>query len=315
MAQITEARRQAVPRRRRGRLARKEMIEGYLAISPWLIGLLCFAALPILASLGISFTDWDVSSVQAPAWVGLRNYSDLFNDEYFWTALRVTVVYSILAVPLNLVAGLLLSLLLNQKLRGMYLFRTLFYLPSVVSGVATATLWLWIFNPIYGLLNVLLSKVSITGPAWLSDPSWALYAVVIMSLWGVGGGAVIYLAGLQNIPAHLYEAAAIDGAGPLSQFWRITVPLMTPTIFFLLVMGIIDSFQTFTTVYVLTNGTGGPEQSVLFYMLYLYQKAFVDFQMGYASAMAWVGAAIAIVLALVVFKSSPLWVYYESERK
>jgi multiple sugar transport system permease protein len=176
-------------------------------------------------------------------------------------------------------------------------------------------LWLWIFNPIYGLLNVVLSWVGITGPAWLSDPSWALYAVVIMSLWGVGGGAVIYLAGLQNIPAHLYEAAAIDGAGPLAQFWRVTVPLLTPTIFFLLVMGIINTFQTFTTVYVLTNGTGGPEQSVLFYMLYLYQKAFVDFQMGYASAMAWVGAAIAIVLALLVFKSSPLWVYYESERK
>jgi len=313
MARTVDLARPAI-RRRRGRLARKEMLEGYLAISPWLIGLLVFAALPILASLGLSFTDWNASSAQAPAWIGLRNYSDLVNDEYFWTALRVTFVYALLSVPLNLIVGLFLSMLLNQQLRGMYLFRTLFYLPSVIAGVATATLWLWIFNPIYGLLNVILAKVGIAGPAWLSDPAWALYAVVIMSLWGVGGGAVIYLAGLQNIPAHLYEAASIDGAGRWAQLRHITLPLLSPTILFLLVMGIIGAFQTFTTVYVLTGGTGGPEQSVLFFMLYLYQKAFQDFQMGYASAMAWIGAAIAMVLALLVFKSSPLWVHYESER-
>jgi multiple sugar transport system permease protein len=226
----------------------------------------------------------------------------------------VTTVYSCLALPLNLICGLLLSILLNQKLRGMHLFRTLFYLPSVVAGVATAALWLWIFNPIYGLLNVLLGKVGIAGPAWLSDPAWVLYAVVIMSLWGVGGNAVIYLAGLQNIPAHLYEAASIDGAGRLSQFRWITVPLISPTILFLLVTGIIGSFQTFTTVYVLTGGTGGPEESALFYMIYLYEKAFQDFQMGYASALAWVGAVLAMALSLLVFKSSPLWVHYESER-
>jgi multiple sugar transport system permease protein len=288
-------------------------MEGYLAISPWLVGLLAFTAGPILASLGLSFTDWNIN--QPPAWVGLRNYSDLVNDEYFWDSLRVTLVYSALSLPLNLILGLFLSVLLNQKLRGMYLFRTLFYLPSVVAGVATAALWLWIFNPIYGILNVLLSKIGITGPAWLADPHWALYALVIMSVWGVGGNAVIYLAGLQNIPAQLYEAAAIDGAGRWAQFWRITIPLLSPTILFLLVMGIIGSFQTFTTVYVLTNGTGGPEESTLFYMLYLYQKAFQNFQMGYASALAWVGAIIAMALALLVFKSSPLWVYYEAERK
>jgi multiple sugar transport system permease protein len=302
-----------VNRPRRGRLARKEAMEGYLAISPWLIGLVAFTAGPILASFGLSFTDWNIT--QPPAWVGLRNYSDLVNDEYFWDSLRVTLVYSALSLPLNLVVGLFLSVLLNQKLRGMYLFRTLFYLPSVVAGVATAALWLWIFNPIYGILNILLSKIGITGPAWLADPHWALYALVIMSVWGAGGNAVIYLAGLQNIPAQLYEAAAIDGAGRWAQFWRITIPLLSPTILFLLVMGIIGSFQTFTTVYVLTNGTGGPEESTLFYMLYLYQKAFQNFQMGYASALAWVGAIIAMALALLVFKSSPLWVYYEAERK
>ena len=312
MAHMVEAPGQVL-RRRRGRLARKEAIEGYLAISPWLVGLLAFTAGPILASLGLSFTDWNIT--QPPAWVGLRNYSDLVNDEYFWDSLRVTLVYSALSLPLNLVVGLFLSVLLNQKLRGMYLFRTLFYLPSVVAGVATAALWLWIFNPIYGILNILLSKIGITGPAWLADPHWALYALVIMSVWGVGGNAVIYLAGLQNIPAQLYEAAAIDGAGRWAQFWRITIPLLSPTILFLLVMGIIGSFQTFTTVYVLTNGTGGPEESTLFYMLYLYQKAFQSFQMGYASALAWVGAIIAMALALLVFKSSPLWVYYEAERK
>lgn len=301
--------------RKRGRLARKEAIEGYLAISPWIVGMLVFAALPILGSLGLSFTDWDPTSIQPPAWIGLRNYTDLVGDQYFWTALRVTGVYSVIALPLGLISGLFLSLLLNQQLRGMYLFRTLFYLPSVVAGVATATLWLWIFNPIFGLLNVVLSKMGVAGPDWLGDPAWILYALVIMSLWGVGGSAVIYLAGLQNIPAHLYEAASIDGAGPWAQFRWVTVPMMSPTILFLLVTGIIGSFQTFTTVYVLTGGTGGPEESALFYMIYLYKKAFQDFQMGYASAIAWVGAVLAMVLALVVFKSSPLWVYYELERK
>src|SRR5919201_2252542 len=165
-----------VNRPRRGRLARKEAMEGYLVISPWLVGLVAFTAGPILASLGLSFTDWNIT--QPPAWVGLRNYSDLVNDEYFWDSLRVTLVYSALSLPLNLVVGLFLSVLLNQKLRGMYVFRTLFYLPSVVAGVATAVLWLWIFNPIYGILNVLLSKVGITGPAWLADPHWTLYAFV-----------------------------------------------------------------------------------------------------------------------------------------
>jgi multiple sugar transport system permease protein len=299
----------------RGKLARKEAIDGYLAISPWIVGVLAFSALPILASLGLSFTDWNPTTAATPAWIGFRNYTDLINDQYFWTSLRVTTVYSVLALPLNLICGLLLSLLLNKKLRGMHLFRTLFYLPSVVAGVATATLWLWIFNPIYGLLNVILSLVGITGPAWLSDPSWVLYALVIMSLWGVGGNAVIYLAGLQNIPAHLYEAAAIDGAGRLAQLRWVTIPLISPTMLFLLVIGIIGSFQTFTTVYVLTGGTGGPEESALFYMLYLYQNAFQNFQMGYASALAWVGAVLAMTLSLIVFKSSPLWVHYEAERK
>ncbi|HXT34922.1 MAG TPA: sugar ABC transporter permease, partial [Chloroflexota bacterium] len=198
-------------------------------------------------------------------------------------------------------------------------FRTLFYIPSVIAGVAVAAIWMWTLNGQFGLLNYLLSFIGITGPDWLGDPNFALYALVLISLWGVGGGAVIYLAGLQNIPSQLYEAAAIDGAGVLARFRRITLPLLSPTIFFLLVTGIIASFQTFTTVYILSGVNrdqpiGAPEDSTLFYLLYLYQQAFTSSKFGYAAAMAWVGALISLVLALIVFKSQNRWVYYEAER-
>jgi len=303
--------------RRRSRAHRREALEGYLAIAPWLIGFLLFTAGPIAYSLYISFNYWDATD--SPRWAGARNYADLLADPRFWQSLKVTFVYSAMALPLGLVAGLGLSLLLNLKLRGMNVFRTLFYIPSVITGVAVATLWLWVLNGKFGLLNYTLSAVGVQGPDWLNDPNVALYALVLISLWGVGGGAVIYLAGLQNIPAQLYEAAQIDGAGPLARFRNITLPLLSPTIFFLLVTGIIASFQTFTTVYILSGvnrgqAIGAPEDSTLFYLLYLYQQAFGSFKFGYAAAMAWVGALISLLLALLVFWSQKKWVYYEAQR-
>jgi len=309
--------REAAQGRRRSSASVREAIEGYLAISPWLIGFLVFTGGPILFSLYMSFTYWDLTNI--PRWAGIQNYVDLASDPRFWQSLKVTITYSVLALPLGLAAGLGLSLLLNLKLPGMNFFRTLFYIPSVIAGVAVAAIWMWTLNGQFGLLNYLLSFTGITGPDWLGDPNFALYALVLISLWGVGGGAVIYLAGLQNIPSQLYEAAAIDGAGVLARFRRITLPLLSPTIFFLLVTGIIASFQTFTTVYILSGVNrdqpiGAPEDSTLFYLLYLYQQAFTSSKFGYAAAMAWVGALISLVLALIVFKSQNRWVYYEAER-
>ena len=292
-------------------LAGQEALAGYLCILPWLIGFVVFIAGPILASLAISFTRWDI--VSPPEWVGLDNYRRiLFRDRDFRQALKVTLTYAAMSLPLQLILGLGLSLLLNLKLRGMNIYRTLFYLPAVLPTVAVTLLWVWIFNPEFGLFNYLLSLIGVEGPRWFSNPRWALPGLVIMSLWGVGGGAVIYLAGLQNIPPHLYEAAKIDGANTWQRFVRITLPLLTPTLFFQLVLGLIGSFQAFVQAYVATSG--GPLKSTLFYMLYLYQKAFTTFQMGYASALAWILMVIILAVTLLVFKSSPYWVFYEAER-
>lgn len=292
--------------------ARREAIEGYLCILPWLIGFITFVAGPIIASFLISFTRWD--AVNPPQWVGLDNYIEIFTDDAdFRQALKVTVTYAAFSLPLQLVLGLGISLLLNMRLRGMNIYRTLFYIPAVMSGVAVTLLWVWIFNPQFGIINYLLSLIGIEGPRWLQSPKWALPALIIMSTWGVGGSAVIYLAGLQNIPPHLYEAAEIDGANAWQRFWRITLPMLTPTIFFQLVLGLIGTFQTFTESYVATGG--GPRKSTLFYMLYLYTKAFRSLSMGYGSALAWILALIILIITVLIFKSSPMWVYYEAERK
>jgi multiple sugar transport system permease protein len=291
---------------------RREELMGYLYISPWIIGFLTFMAFPIIASLILSFMQWDI--YEPPTWVGLDNFTNLFQDELFYKSMQVTLTYSAMTIPLSLILGLGLSLLLNLKIKGIDFFRTLFYLPSVITGVAVGMLWLWILNTDFGLLNYILSLIGISGPEWLRDPNWVLPSYVIMSLWGVGGSAILFLGGLQNIPANLYEAAKIDGANVISRFRKITFPLLTPTLFFLLLMGIIGSFQVFTTAYVINGrGGGGPENSGLFYMLYLYQKAFQRFDMGYASAMAWVGGLISLVLALIVYWTQNKWVYYESD--
>jgi multiple sugar transport system permease protein len=291
------------------KLRQREAILFYLCISPWLIGFFLFYLGPILASFYYSLTEWDL--LTSPQFIGLDNYVRLFTrDPLALKSFKVTLVYTLVYVPLDLVFGLLLALLLNQKLRGIGIFRTVYYLPSVLSGVAYVVMWMWMFNPQHGLINTLLSYVGIQGPRWLLDPKWALSALIIMSLWGVGRTMIIFLAGLQDIPAVLYEAAEIDGASRWKMFWNVTLPLLTPSLLFNLIFGIILTFQTFTNAFVATNG--GPLDSTLFYVLYLYRKAFEHLQMGYASAMAWVLFLIVLGCTLVIFLTSGKWVFYRS---
>jgi multiple sugar transport system permease protein len=293
-------------------LSSREAIAGYLFILPWLFGFLALRFGPMLASLFLSFTEYDILS--PPEFTGLANYVTMFtNDPSFWDALRVTLTYAIFAVPIGMALSLAIALLLNQNVPGIAVWRTIYYLPSVVSGVAVAMLWVWLFHSRFGLINLALHVVGIDGPAWLSDPDWALSALVIMSFWTIGGGMVINLAGLQGIPTELYEAASLDGANAWHRFWSVTLPMMSPVLFFNLVMGVIETFQYFTNAFVMTGG--GPGRSTLFYNLYLFQNAFRFYKMGYASALAWVMLLIILALTLVIFKSSPYWVYYESLRK
>lgn len=296
--------------RKIGRQALREERYFYLFISPWLIGFIVFTAGPVLASLFFSFNYYDV--VTPPRWHGLGNYVKLFTDELFWQALKVTAIYSVGSVSLGIIASVCIALLLNRDIRGVAVFRTIFYLPSVISGVAVSLLWMWILNSDFGILNYLLWKIfRIEGPAWIMSRQWVIPSMIIMSLWGIGGSIVIYLARLQGIPTEFYEAAEIDGAG----FWRkltnITLPLMTPVIFFNLITGIIGSFQVFTQAYVMTDG--GPANASLFYVLHLYRNAFKYWRMGYASALAWVLFLFLLVLTALVFWTSSRWVYYEAE--
>jgi multiple sugar transport system permease protein len=295
-----------------GKQARREALEGYVFILPWLIGAMIFTVGPIIASFYLSLTDFEV--VKPPVFTGLDNYVRLFQDKLFWQSLKVTAIYTFASVTLGLVLSFLVALLLNQNIRGVGLFRTLYYVPNLVPAVASSMLWVWIFNPQFGLLNSLLKILfDIEGPLWLGHTKWALPSLILMSLWGVGGPMLIYLAGLQDIPTELYEAAQIDGANGWQQFIFITIPHMTSIILFNLVMGLIGSFQVFTQGYLMTGG--GPRYATLFYVLYLYQNAFRFFKMGYASAMAWVLLLIILALTLLVLRSSALWVYYEGEVK
>jgi multiple sugar transport system permease protein len=296
------------------RRQRREAVEGVLFASPWLIGFFVLTAGPMLASFLLSFTRWNgISPVGALRWIGGENYLQLLREDHsFAKALQNTAFYALFSVPLGMAVSLGLALLLNQRVRGLAFFRTVFYLPSVVSGVATAMLWLWLFNPSFGVVNWVLRQLHLPEPGWLSDESTAIWVFILMSVWSGGNAMLIYLAGLQSVPEHLYEAAALDGAGGFARFRHVTLPMLSPTLFFNLVMAIIASFQVFTSAYVMTEG--GPNEATLFYVLYLYQKAFEQFQMGYASAMAWVLFAIVLALTLLVLRSSRVWVYYEGER-
>ncbi|MFN8442414.1 MAG: sugar ABC transporter permease [Caldilineaceae bacterium] len=291
---------------------RRDIIEGYLFIMPVVLGLLIFTIGPMIASFYISFTKYPI--LRSPEWIGLRNYVNMFTKEpNFWQACKVTAFYALTAVPLGILGAFVLALLLNQRVKGMPIFRTCFYIPTIVPAVASAVLWGWLLNPDYGLFNAILKGVGLPTSRFLGDPGSALPSLVLMSLWGVGGGMVIYLAGLQGIPESLYEAAKIDGANSRQLFRFITMPLMTPTIFFNLVMGLIGAFQYFTEAFVLTQG--GPLFSTYFYSLMVYERAFRFTQMGMAAAMAWFLLAVVLVLTLLVFRSSALWVFYETEVK
>jgi multiple sugar transport system permease protein len=298
-----------------GARRRQDQRNGLLFAAPWLVGLAVFIVYPILASLYYSFCSYD--AIRAPHWVGLRNYQEmLFQDPLFWKALYNTLYMVVVGLPVGLAASLVVALLLNQKVRGIAFYRTLYFLPSITPVVATSVLWMWLLNPEIGLVNILLGKVGIAHPpAWLQDPAWSKPALILMGLWGVGGGMVIYLAGLQDIPEALYEAARLDGAGMLAQFRHVTLPMLSPVILFNLIMGLIGMFQYFTQVYVVTGGTGGPQDSTLFFALHLFNKAFTDFRMGYASAMAWVLFVITLICALVIFRTSARWVYYAGESR
>lgn len=289
---------------------RKEALQFYLAIAPWLVGFILFTAGPMLISLWTSFTDWDL--LTDPQWVGLENYRSLATDPTFIQSIKVTLAYTAAYVPLDLVGGLLLALLVRPRLRGIGIYRTIFYLPTVFSGVAFVVVWLWMLNPNGGLINLVLRWFGIEGPRWLLDPKYALWSLVMMSFWGWGRSMALYLGGMQSIPGELYEAAAMDGAGSFRQFFKITLPLLSPIIFFNLVLSIISTFQSFTSAFVATNG--GPLDSTLFLVLYIYRQAFEYFHMGYAAALAWVLFAIILVLTLVLLRSQKFWVFYLGER-
>jgi multiple sugar transport system permease protein len=293
-------------------LARREALFGYVFIGPWFVGFFALYLGPMLASLALSLTEYNI--LKPPVFVGAKNYVTLFTDDPSFTdALRVTLTYALVAVPGGIAASLLIALLMNQAVPGIRLWRTIYYLPAVVSGVAVAMLWVWVFQADFGLVNAGLRLVGIKGPAWLVDPDWALWALILMSFWTVGSGMVIKLAGLQGIPSELYEAAAIDGAGSWMKFRKITLPMLSPILFFNLVMGVIGTFQYFTNAYIMTEG--GPGRETLFYNLYLYQSAFKFFKMGYASALAWILFLLILLLTLLIFKSSPYWVYYEGQTR
>lgn len=289
----------------------REEISFYLSISPWLIGFLLFTGGPILYSLVMSFTNW--TGLQTRDWVGLENYRVMFfEDPLFWIVLRNTFYYSFVSVALGTTAALGAAVLLNQKVPGVTIFRTLFYLPSITSGVAIAILWMWIYNPQVGLLNYLLGLLGITpGPGWLSSQTWAMPALIFMSLWGIGPNMIILLAGLQGIPQHLYEAARMDGANRWHEFRHVTVPMLSPVLFYVIVISLIGSLQVFENVFIMTKG--GPGTSTLVYVMHLYNNAFVYQKMGYASSYAWILVLIIFTLTWLMFRSSRAWVHYEFE--
>lgn len=300
------------PKRKLSKLALKEERAAYLFLSPWIIGFLIFLLGPIVASVYLSMNEWTL--VSTPNWVGLDNYKKMATDREFINSLKVTMRYLVLSVPLYLVTGFGLAMLLNQKLRGMNVFRTVLYLPSLLAGVAVAVLWSNILHPDLGILNLGLKAIGIADPPrWLNSPTWAIPAVVLMGLWGIGGGAIIYLAGLQNIPPHLYEAAEIDGAGAWQKFRHVTLPMMTPTIFFVLITSLVGAFQVFDVAYVLGGSRGGRGSSLMFYLLNLYNEGFRNGRFGYASALAWVLVIIAAVVIIITFRTSERWVYYETD--
>jgi len=296
-------------KRLRAKEAGRDNKAGYLFLLPWLIGLVLIIGGPMIASLYLSFTDY--SLIQAPSWVGLENYARMLSDPRLHKSLAVTFTYVFVGVPLQLIAALAIAMLLNEGMKGLPFYRSIFYLPSMLgASVAIAVLWRQMFE-VDGLVNQVLRLFGIPATtSWIGDPQWALWTIILLHVWTFGSPMVIFLAGLRQIPGMYYEAASVDGASKWAQFRSITLPLLSPIIFFNLVLQIINAFQAFTQAFVVSNGTGGPADSTLFYTLYLYQRGFVQFQMGYAAAMAWLLVVIIAVFTAINFYFSKHWVFY-----
>ncbi len=286
-----------------------EFGKGIAFISPWLVGFLCFTAIPILLSLYFSFCDYPL--LQPAVFMGADNYRELAHDPWFWNALLNTLKYAAMALPAGMLVSLGLALLLNQKIAGQSMYRTIIFLPSLVPITASAMIWFWLFNQKLGLLNHLLSLIGIEPVPWLADPKIAMPSLAFMSLWGVGHTVVIYLAGLQDVPKDLYEAAELDGATGARRLWHVTIPMISPVIFFNLIMAIIGTFNVFAIPYIMT--AGGPARSTQFYTMYLYDNAFIYLRMGYASAMAWIQLLIVLSLTAFAFWTGKRWVHYQGK--
>ena len=284
---------------------------GYLFALPWILGFLFFTLGPLVASIYLSLTKYDV--LRPPTFIGINNFVALFQDELFWKSLGNTFYMVLIGVPIYIAIAFSIALLLNVEIRGIAIYRGIYYLPSITPVVASSILWLWILNANFGILNSALALFGITGPNWLLDINWSKPAIIMMNAWAAGGSMLIYLAGLKGIPKQLYEAAEIDGANWWYKFWHITIPMMTPTLFFTSVMGIIVTFQIFTQAYIMTRG--GPADSTLFYVYHLFNNAFAYFKMGYACSMAWVLFVIIFILTMIQLKIGTYWVYYEFSQK
>ncbi|MEH7115954.1 sugar ABC transporter permease [Neobacillus vireti] len=294
------------------RIQKQNMAWGYLFIFPAIIGLSIFIVAPMIFSLIVSFTDWDM--VSSFHWVSFQNYSNILTDDInFWNSIKVTFFYAILQVPCVQIFAFLLANLLNSKIKGLSFFRTIFYIPSIFPFIAVAILWMFIYNPDFGLLNQLLGVFHIPPQDWLVSKSLVLPSLVFMSMWMSGGAMIIYLAALQGVPNHLYEAVEIDGGGRIRKFWHVTVPMLSPIIFFNSLMGLIGVMQTFNEAYVMTNG--GPDKQTYFYLFMIYREAFTDGNMGYASALAWILFIILGGLSITIFKFSRNFVHYEAGGK
>jgi len=289
-------------------------LQGYLYISPFLLGFLIFTAYPLVMSFYLSFTSYNI--ISDPTWLGIENYRRaFFEDDLFWSSLGRTGRFAMFVVPIGIVCSLLAAMLLNQGLPGTTIFRTIFFLPSITPIIASVLIWLWILQPSIGVMNYLLSLVGITGPAWVQSTAWAMPSLVLLSLWNTAGGSrmIVFLAGLQGVPQELYEAAHIDGASAWQRFWNVTVPMISPTIFFNLVISVIGALSVFSVAYIGTQG--GPAYATYFYVYHLYVTAFQYSQMGYASALAWVFLIIVLVLTVVQFNLQNRWVYYAGDER
>jgi len=292
---------------------KQQAVFGILFMMPWFIGFIIFGLYPMIMSIYYSLCRYDV--LRIPQFIGFGNYEKLiFEDPYFWISISNTLVYTVLRVPLCIIGSLLLAVLVNNAVRGVKFFRTIYFIPSIVTGVVLSVVWLWMFNPQFGLINSFLAYMGIPGPLWLLDPNWSKPSMVLMSVWSIGGGRMlVFLAALQGVPKHLFEAVDIDGGGWWAKFKNITIPMLSPVIFLWSVLEIIFSLQVFVEAYIMTQG--GPLNSTMFYNLYLYNKAFNDFEMGYASALAWLLLVISLIITVIQFRLSKRWVHYDGVTK